>query len=819
MAYKIATWRWEDSNEEEYIADLYSKASNSSIVLFPSITNAILKSASNNEDYFDWLVSSSFEISFNIHNATEYNLLAVILEASESDIYIHFRNLTDTIFKGYILPELITIENTPYPYECKLTFSDGIGKLKDVFFDLTDFGEVPFYYRTNAINFIVQGLKKLDINDLYVNNTDWYLVTRPGYYYEGWNAVLDRDPFYDTMLNLSVLTDNFKKSVYDVLQEVCRLFHSRLIYSKGIYTWESIDIRLYSTYLTNVYKNWATYAIPLSVSATNNKIEIDHTNLKIYTGSNITFLPAVSQVDLKFTFDDEKLSMIAPYKWDWDHLATLTTIGAIVKGNSTKLHFEFEYYTEFTTTGQTDRGYVWLHFSFIIKVGSYYLKRELISFDNGVVVYGEVSWTLVASTFEVWSPDWLWNGGTDIILSNNWLFVIDTPEIIASGDLSVYVEYVEIDVSEVEGEWNAEIGITELINVFNYLRITGSTADELKTIIFKAINPVKNYKKLEFEGIHLDMGECNLPSQTFIEGDGFPTGWALPTVGTYRPIQEEFIHSVLELRESIRRVQNINLGWNAYEFIPFNYNLITYDSSDYLILNCEIDFRYAIGSFVILQLAKGVVDFEITDERTNINRFAGNGDISLYNNYTDGDLNTVNGIVPEIIETTADLTAQSNPTIPINGMIGNHFEGDYFKIYPDGRRASDLLRLTEDIEDKATSINNAAGVLSLNYPKYSTIIMNPRPAFVFEIISSPTTSGIVTKGILPDPAILSLNAMRRKVRVQNQGVDMKLVLIDDLDNYNDVAVDITTNSLIFSTDQSGNFITINFEPWEDILPT
>ncbi|MFZ1322144.1 MAG: hypothetical protein WAT71_11370, partial [Ignavibacteria bacterium] len=554
------------------------------------------------------------------------------------------------------MPELITIENAPYPYEAKLVFSDGIGKMKDVRFEHKDFGEVPYYYSVNAINFFVKALQKLDIDDLYTNNVDYFLVTRPGYYYEQW---ISGDPFYKTTLNLAVFTDDYKKSVYECLQEFCRLFHCRIIFSKAFYTIENIDIRLDETYLTFGYRNWATYTTPLTVTASNNRIEIDHISLKILEGSTITFLPAISQVDLKFEFEDlDKISALAPYKWDWENLATLESINTIVKFDDTRIHFEFEYYFQYGSDGETELGRTWILMSFVIKLGDYYLKRDVVTFDKGSVEYSTVEWSLTPSVYYMYSPEWLWLGGNDSKWSTNFMFIIDTPQIPATGELSILVEYVSIDVSEVEGEFEQDITHLALVNSYNYMRVVGTQNDELKTIIYTAVNPVKNYKKLTFEGIFLDFGNANLPQQTYIDGVGFPTGWKLPSQSEYIPIQNLFIQSVLELRESIRRIQNMNLYWRDYSLMPAFYNIITYDSSNYLLLNATYNFRTNEGLFVMLQLEKGVVSFEITNKSTSINKFSSTSDVAAQNVNTSGGQNDL-VLSEKIIETTQIQAAQS----------------------------------------------------------------------------------------------------------------------------------------------------------------
>jgi hypothetical protein len=257
-------------------------------------------------------------------------------------------------------------------------------------------------------------------------------------------------------------------------------------------------------------------------------------------------------------------------------------------------------------------------------------------------------------------------------------------------------------------------------------------------------------------------------------------------------------------------------------------DLIDYDT-DCLILQIEHDFMSSMQYITAFQLEKGVLTYTYEEDKKSGLDFAGNSDIiSVINSGEDTSTQTEVG--SRIIETSEPLSTGAITEVPVIKMYGNYYEGDYFDIVNNlfmrvpptwGRppkKDIDLLMLTEDVTEDDI-ILKCTGALSVDYPAMSEIVFKGRPLQVPIIID---TSGVTTQVSvtnLPDPAKLSLTALRRKVKIKNQGVEMRLVLEADLDHYNDFAIVESGGNLIikFTTDHQGNFMVLTYEKWEDLL--
>lgn len=841
---KIATWRWQDVNEEDFIFDLWSKTSSMTIILFHSITNCEQTTESDKDDYFDFIKTSSVKLSFLIHNATEEALINLIASANENDLYCHFRYLQTSIFKGYLVPEMVTIDNSQYPYEVTLTFTDSIGKLKETNYKLSgiDDGSV-----IRPLHLLQYALQTVGVHTIYDSDDIWLTIIN-GYTPDNLTlAEFYSNAFDSTYFFFDAIADNKKKSCYNVVAELCRIFHARLYYADGMYNIESIDRRLDTTYDHYQYVNLSliTSPNPTTVSQANITKEIDHTDIKILSGSRITFLPGIESVSLKFdALKNAKASILMPYRWDANHLTTWQVVGAIYRNEVTKIYFEFEYrfafeWTSDIGTNQLCVAKIVFVFKLHIKQNGKYLKRAIDYLDDyGVPTYGAVSWEDTEEYYYYHAVfDYQSETSGQVEVLQPVFLIFETPDISGTGELEMWLEY-DSHTAYTTNNFITYTDITPLtpltwINVFNYLLVTNAENDPAE-IEYYRLNAASYFKRLEFEGYYIDAPIDR--STEFIQiwdianSKYIPvTSWNVDENGSDNlSVQELFVNSVSELRESVRKLHDLNLYvTDIAKYITLR-DLIIYDSVNHLITSLNINFRFAEFTVQAVRLAKGVIANTATKTKDNNGNLGmgGNTQITNYNDGTETEVPITQAAL-RIIQTSEQLAIGARSTIPIITMYGNYYEGDFFMLrfplvnYYQNKTQLDIFMLTADADDGDTVLN-CTGTGNYIYPILSEVLFYERPARKPYSSEACTTYMDIplSKGLLPDPAILSLEALRRKVRVVNQGVEMRLVLEADLLHYNDVAINgANLSQLLFTTDMTGNYIKIDFEAWENILPT
>ena len=94
---------------------------------------------SDNDDRFSTIMSSSCEIPLMVEGTLLENWLKNVRDSyEEKDVYVHiYRNTQATsslIWSGFLLMDLNSTVDEFFPYEFRLTFTDGLSLLKEVDF-------------------------------------------------------------------------------------------------------------------------------------------------------------------------------------------------------------------------------------------------------------------------------------------------------------------------------------------------------------------------------------------------------------------------------------------------------------------------------------------------------------------------------------------------------------------------------------------------------------------------------------------------------------------------------------------------------------
>lgn len=837
---KIADFIVNDYLDTTYQVDVYNENPTyvQPVVHFGHLEMRLVWDKDDKENLFG-IYKHRVELTTLIELSNEQVFLNDIISAKENDVWCTVTRtvgLTDTeIFRGYLLMDTITIENKPKPLEFSFTFTDSLGKASEVDYSSGIFAtSILMYDNFKRISHTLQTcLSDLKIGEIYGTATALRIVNTLAP--DGF--VITGDPMDVVALpslgwyqgsdeaDEELVTTLAPVSVETVLNELCRLFNAVLIYHNGVYCFMGLDAMLNASVNAYLYQV-NIYLPPLSNGTLETafvipRVEIDHSDYKILKGGNITFLPPIRSIRCNYTLRSG--NYLIGTLFDTAHFTTLQEIIPIeveLDGSDSITSFSLTSYfsnsLELKLTGAALYP-VYTSYKFTIKVNTYYLKRSFNGWDDGGnMIYGDSVWEASAGYYYVVADN---NSAfSEIVVPstvNNVLIIEDTiPE---SGTLELLIEldgliYNLAGSKDYVPTLDAEI--LSWSNLHNSLTVYNSQEISDTQVSYTATNDANNLKKIEYSGLFLEYANINSRYSVKIWDTTLkPTdGWAIGA-GTAEYLQMLTLRSQVEFRQTLRRLYNMSILQYATTYLT-PAMLIQYDSSpinENLILRLEHDCRTAETQLELMQFEKGTdpitiedrsgVDIAVIDEdpKTTVVGVI-NADDPVYNY-----MKTTKAVLP------------TDTQIHITGLVGNYFEGDVFKVWLYGGTYNTTDILTCYLSADANSGDKILNVLEVNpdffLPVGSRVEFNPRPVYKDEYFF-PVSAAFVTLSalVLPDETILSLKAMRRKVRVWQNDLKMNYVTQGTAKlNYNDFSTEKSTGKIYFKQALAGVRIFVEIE--------
>ena len=207
---------------------------------------------SDNDDRFSTIMSSSCEIPIMVEGTLIDNWLKSVRDSyEEKDVYVHiYRNTQATasslIWSGFLLMDLNSTVDEFFPYEFRLTFTDGLSLLKEV--DFAEAGATKPYDSSEmfwgpaSYSFWMKTVLGKVGAALTTEGaiTDWEWRTSINWYNTGHGAsapsTLTFDPFAKTEVQVSMFHNEETEGVYeprncyDVLNELLKHWGARIVY-------------------------------------------------------------------------------------------------------------------------------------------------------------------------------------------------------------------------------------------------------------------------------------------------------------------------------------------------------------------------------------------------------------------------------------------------------------------------------------------------------------------------------------------------------------------------------------------------------------
>jgi len=535
--------------------DIYSPIIGSSVsfgmYVENSATNAFLSNIKQYQQdrYFVKIWKGEFDGEdantwYNTTKVSDNGLVMSFSPDEEQVVYLDF------YWGGYIVQDIIEVEDVSQPYVLNIQATDGISKLADSIVTTSSFQKFTNQFINALDSAGVLGIYESEHSVLAVVS-NWWAVEMT---YNANNNPLDETwadfRAFDTIDEDGVVTG---KTWIEVLEQMCYLFGLRFYYSNGQYRLEQLFTRDSVSMIEHQYKKDKTKIDYASVSY--NKT-IDQTSNKARLSGNIyNFLPAVNNVSVIVNKEPKAIVGVVS-----DEVAQPTTnIGFIASTPANQIFLNFYHVGHVTTNTSVGSSNIYMKLKLNVELydfnanTTYYLKRTFTAMTPGAI-----SWTttqagsgyeIIIGPLQEYDRDELLVTGTTSII---------TPSIPEDGDVSFDWEFVEfVKTSGVTHTLNAANSYGWQMQTTN-LTTTNGQGISNETTRTRAISPNTNIKSnLSYELPEMNLFTSNgergsLMDQGTIAGINiqYPyTNWREGNAGTYQKVQRLVCQEFLKLMD------------------------------------------------------------------------------------------------------------------------------------------------------------------------------------------------------------------------------------------------------------------------------
>ena len=310
------------------------------------------------------IVTAALSVGLVVENATIESFVTDLITAPEDRFQIVLKKSSNVKFAGYIVTDLVSIENISYPYTFTLNATDGIGRLKDL--EYNNAGTA--YSGKEAITGHLDNI----INQIGLSAHTGTTLTQLTSWQENTHQP-SADLLVNTRVDHSIFTkqdqngnDQFSNP-FRVLKELCKIFLARFLFWDGSYHFQQV----------NEYANYSG---------------ADITATKAVGGGLWTFLPPFRQVKTVLKYG-EQINVAKGIGLTQDN-----NTGVVSGDFKTNDKFTFkgllEYKTTFSDSFIAASG-IKVHrvkLGIVIGIGDRYLERLSTTTDFYNIEQGEPEW-------------------------------------------------------------------------------------------------------------------------------------------------------------------------------------------------------------------------------------------------------------------------------------------------------------------------------------------------------------------------------------------------------------------------------------------
>lgn len=481
------------------------------------------------------------------YNTTKVSNDGLVMSFSpdeEEVVYLDFH------WGGYIVQDIIEIEDISQPYVLNIQATDGISKLNDSL--------VTTSYFRQFTNQFINALDGAGVLGIYGSEhpvlavvSNWWASEMT---YSTSTNPLDETwadfRAFDTIDEDGTITG---KTWIEVLEQMCYIFGLRFYYSKGQYRLEQMLIRDSAPMFEHTYKKDKTKIGSASVSY---EKTINQTSNKARLSGNLyNFLPAVNNVSVVVNREPKAIKGVIS-----DDVSQPTTqVGFIASTPANQILFDFYHVGNVTINQPVGSAKIYMKLKLNVELydfnanTTYYLKRTFTGMTPSAI-----SWTTTQA-----------GSGYEVIIGP--LQEFDRDELLVTGNTSIVTPSVPED-GDVEFDWEfvefvKTNGTTHTLNAANQygwqmetrnLTTTNGEGIQNQTTRIRAISPstdIKSNLSYELPEMNLFTGNGergSLVKQTTIGGINIRipyTNWREGNVGTYQSIQKLVTQEFLKLMD------------------------------------------------------------------------------------------------------------------------------------------------------------------------------------------------------------------------------------------------------------------------------
>jgi hypothetical protein len=455
------------------------------------------------DNIYSPIIGSSVSFGMYVQDAATIAFLTSIKQYQQDRYYLKiYRGNTEAtatfFWGGYIVQDIIEIEDISQPYVLNIQATDGISKLAD-----TLCGTSFFRQFTNQF---INALDQVGVLGIY-GATDPVLAVVCDWWAEEMTYNVSNNPLdevfadfhaFDTIDEQGFYTN---KNWFEILSQMCTIFGLRFYYSNGQYRLEQLFERD-GAFTEHTYQKDKTKIG--TTTGLNYTKTLDQTSNKARLAGNLfNFLPAVNNISVVVNKEPKAINGVVS---DEDAQPT-TEVGFIASTPSNQIFFQFHHVGQVTINHPVGSAKIYMKLR---------LNVELFDFNNNVTYYlkrtytgmtpGAISWTTTQA-----------GSGYEIIIGP--LQEFDRDELLVTGNTSVVTPKVPED-GDVSFDWEFvefvnKSGATHTLNAANQygwqietrnLTTTNGEGITNETIRTRAISPNTNIKS----NLSYELPEMNL---------------------------------------------------------------------------------------------------------------------------------------------------------------------------------------------------------------------------------------------------------------------------------------------------------------------
>lgn len=492
---------------------------------------------------------------YNTSKVSDDGLVMSFSPDEEQVVYLDFH------WGGYIVQDIIEVEDVSQPYVLNIQATDGISKLSD-----TQCGTSFFRQSTNQF---INALDQIGVLGIYGSEHP-VLAVVSNWWAEEMTYNANNNPLDETWVDFHAFDTideqgNYtNKNWFEILSQICTIFGLRFYYSNGQYRLEQLFQREASSMIQHQYKKDKTKIDNTSVSY--NKT-IDQTSNKARLAGNIfNFLPAVNDVAITLNQEEKAITGVTSTETN----DPTTQPGVISSALNNQVSIDFQHDARLLVTNNVNQQL--LYFKFKLKVTlfdftnnvTYYLKRTISGTTPGAI-----SWTTTqaGSGYEVlighvqeYQTQWVLPTpppNTPQPQSVKGTISVLTPAIPADGDMSFEWDFVEMI---------NYLGATRTLNASNVVKYSITTTD-FRTSFGSIQNQVSRIRAISPTSANNSGLTYTLPETSVFTGQGergslveqtnvggllikIPyTNWREGNSGSYKTIQKLVCQEFLKLMD------------------------------------------------------------------------------------------------------------------------------------------------------------------------------------------------------------------------------------------------------------------------------